>query len=154
MRDDIGFTPEPEPPEPPPPPEASPLLKALGFAASGGFAFLTDALTLEALVRFAGLVPAVARLIAIAAAMVVGWYAHRTLTFQIKTRPTVVEFLRYAAVAWVAAAVNYAIFIAILWLWPDTRPLGALVVASLVAMVASYLGMRFGVFTPRPPRAR
>ena len=45
-----------------------------------------------------------------------------------------------------AAGVNYAIFVAIMLIWPDTLPLMALVVASLAAMVVSYIGMRFGAF--------
>ena len=47
---------------------------------------------------------------------------------------------------WFSAAVNYAGFAAVLLLRPATPPLLALVVASLGAMMVSYLGMRFGVF--------
>jgi len=117
-----------------------------GFIASGGIAFVTDACFLELLTRFAGMPPLAARLIAIACAMVAGWRAHRKLTFALTTKPTLKEFMGYAAVAWTSAGLNYAVFAAILLWRPATSPFVALVVASLVAMTFSYLGMRFGAF--------
>lgn len=117
-----------------------------GFVASGGIAFVTDATVLSILTKLAGMPPLVARLFAIACAMVAGWRAHRWLTFALPTRPTLQEFLGYAAVAWTSAAINYAVFAVILLLRPATAPLIALVGASLVAMAFSYLGMRFGAF--------
>lgn len=117
-----------------------------GFAASGAIAFTTDAIVLELLTRFAGVPPLLARIAAIACAMVAGWRAHRRLTFDLPTRPTLKEFLGYAAVAWTSAGINYAVFAAILLWRPSTYPLVALVGASAVAMVFSYLGMRFGAF--------
>lgn len=153
MRDDLGLPRDDREQQPSAEPSEglSALMKALGFAASGGLAFLTDALTLETLVSVFEVPPAIARAIAIALAMVVGWFSHRTLTFRIARPPSISEFVRYAGVAWVAAAVNYTIFLAILWLLPDVRPLGALVVASLLAMIVSYVGMKFGVFRQPPP---
>lgn len=119
----------------------------LGFVASGGMAFVTDATLLALLTRFLGLDPYTARLLAIAGAMVVGWRAHRRLTFAISQAGTLKEFLSYAALQWVAVAVNYAIYSCILLLRQGTEPLIAMVSASLIAMVVSYLGMRFGVFS-------
>ena len=117
-----------------------------GFALSGGIAFATDALILELLTRLFGLSALLARPIAIACAMVAGWLAHRTLTFRLRTRTSLTEFLAYAAVAWTSAGINYAVFAAILLWRPQTAPLIALVAASLVAMTWAYLGMRFGAF--------
>ena len=53
--------------------------------------------------------------------------------------------------AWSAAALNYAIYAAILFSVPALAPELAVAGASSVAMVASYGGMRFGVFTKRSP---
>ena len=53
------------------------------------------------------------------------------------------EFLRYAGVAWAAAAVNYALFVLILLVRSETEPLVALVASSVAAMIFAYLGMRF-----------
>ncbi len=123
-----------------------------GFIVSGATALATDALILELLTRFAGLSPFLARLLAIAAAMVAGWRAHRFLTFKVQTAPTLQEFFAYVAVAWMAAAINYAVFAAILLWRPTTLPLVALIAASFVAMAFAYIGMRFGVFRKAPDK--
>lgn len=117
-----------------------------GFAASGGLAFLTDAAVLKLLTWVFGVNPFLARFVAIWVAMVVGWQSHRRLTFSVRHGSSMREFTSYAAVAWVSAGVNYTIFSAVLLLRPGTEPLLALVIASVVAMTASYVGMRFGVF--------
>jgi len=117
-----------------------------GFVASGLIALSVDASMLELLTRGLGIDPLVARLGAIATAMVAGWLAHRRLTFNVRRQPSFGEFLSYAGLAWFSAGVNYAAFAAILLLRPGTAPFAALVGASLVAMTVSYLGMRFGVF--------
>lgn len=117
-----------------------------GFVASGLIALSVDGAVLEVLTRWGGVDPLIARLAAIALAMVAGWLAHRRLTFNVRRRPTFFEFLAYAGVAWFSAGVNYAVFAAILLLRSSTAPFTALIGASLVAMTVSYLGMRFGVF--------
>ena len=122
------------------------LRQGAGFLISGLVALAVDAAMLAALTRIAGLAPLVARPIGIAVAMVAGWLSHRWLTFDVTTAPTVAEYLRYAAVAWIAAALNYAIFSAILMAYPALAPEAALVLSSIVAMIFSYVGMRFGVF--------
>ena len=121
-----------------------------GFVLSGCIALTVDAAVLTLLTRGLGLDPLLARLLAISCAMVAGWRAHRRFTFNVQHPPSFLEFMSYAAVAWFSAAINYAVFAAILILRPETAPLAALVVASLVAMTVSYLGMRFGVFKAGP----
>lgn len=123
-----------------------PLRHGLAFLFCGGIAFAVDALVLELLTYLFGLHPIVARIGAICVAMVAGWLAHRTFTFALTTRPTVAEFLRYAAVGWLVSAINYALFVAIILLRPGIEPLLALIASSVVAMVFAYLGMRFGAF--------
>jgi putative flippase GtrA len=122
-----------------------PVRHGLGFLFSGGLAFLTDACILTALTLL-GLHPIVARLFAISIAMVVGWLAHRRFTFRLSTAPRFTEFLRYAAVGWTVAALNYSIFVLIVLLRPSIPPLYALFASSLVAMVFAYLGMRYAAF--------
>jgi putative flippase GtrA len=122
-----------------------PVRHGLGFLVSGALAFLTDAAILT-LLTHAGLHPILARLFAISIAMVVGWRAHRRFTFGLTTPPRLAEFVRYAAVGWTAAAINYGVFVLIVLVWPSVPPLYALVVSSLVAMVFAYLGMRFAAF--------
>jgi putative flippase GtrA len=123
-----------------------PLRHGLAFLVSGGVAFAVDALVLELLTRAFGVPPIVARIAAIALAMVAGWLMHRTFTFMVEAPPSLAEFLRYAGVAWSAAAVNYGVFVLVLLAWPAVEPLAALVVSSVAAMTFSYLGMRFAAF--------
>lgn len=117
-----------------------------GFVASGVIALTVDAGTTSALTRIVGLSAFAARPVGIALAMVVAWACHRRLTFAVTTAATLAEFTRYAAVAWGAAAVNYALYASLLLVVPTMAPEVALFFSSLASMVVSYLGMRFGVF--------
>lgn len=120
----------------------------LGFLISGMIAFSLDAAITKALVA-AGTPVLVARLAGIAVSMVGGWLAHRRFTFALKSPPAMAEFAKYAGVSWTAAAVNYAVFAAILYIMPTLDPVAALFFSSLVAMAFAYLGMRFAAFRNR-----
>lgn len=120
-----------------------------GFLAGGAIAFAVDAGVLTLLTRGFDADPFLARLAAIAVAMVAGWRAHRQLTFAVSSPPTLAEFASYATLAWSVAALNYAVYAAVLLLAPGTEPVLALIVSSIAAMTASYLGMRLGVFRKR-----
>ncbi len=117
-----------------------------GFIVSGGSAFLVDAAINTALIHFIELSPFISRLISIGCAMVFAWLMHRNLTFAVTAPPRLSEFARFAMVAGSANALNYAVYAAILIVWPATPPLAALIVATAIATCASYLGFRFGVF--------
>src|SRR5882724_11480640 len=130
-----------------------PIRHGLGFLVSGSTAFAVDALVLQVLTAGLGLHPIAARLAAISLAMVAGWLMHRRLTFAVPTPPSAAEFLRYAGVAWAAAAVNYGLFVLILLARPHTAPLIALVVSSAAAMAFAYTGMRFSAFRQRSGEA-
>ena len=123
-----------------------PVRHGLAFLVSGGTAFLVDALVLTLLTAVVGLHPILARVAAIALAMVAGWLMHRTFTFRVRARPSLREFLRYAGVAWTAAAVNYGVFVLIVLAFAGIEPLVALIVSSAVAMAFAYIGMRFAAF--------
>ena len=118
----------------------------LGFLGSGGFAFVVDGGVLKLLTLGFAAPVLPSRLISISIAMVAGWLAHRTFTFAITTPPTWAEFGRYIGIGWVVSALNYLLFAAIIFVWPNLEILIALFIAGLIAMVASYLGMRFGAF--------
>ncbi|MEQ1669775.1 MAG: GtrA family protein [Hyphomicrobium sp.] len=117
-----------------------------GFAASGAIAFTTDAAVLTVLTRGAGIDPFSARLIAIACAMIAAFFAHRRLTFAVKTSATLAEFVKFLGVAITASLVNYAIYAGILLLRPGTEPVLALLAATAVAMGVTYTGLRLAVF--------
>ena len=123
-----------------------PVQHGLAFLLSGTLAFIIDASILKALTTFVGMHPISARLIAISIAMFVGWRAHRRFTFRLTTPPTLAEYLRYAAVQWTVAAINYGIFVVIVLVRPTVEPLVAVFISSVTAMVFAYLGMRFAAF--------
>jgi putative flippase GtrA len=130
----------------PAPGAQNPVRHGLAFLVSGGTAFLVDALVLSLLTAVVGLHPILARVAAIALAMVAGWLMHRTFTFRVRARPSLPEFLRYAGVAWTAAAVNYGVFVLIVLAYAGIEPLVALVISSAAAMAFAYIGMRFAAF--------
>jgi putative flippase GtrA len=134
---------------PVPPPRRPAIHHWTGFLVSGLIALSVDASILETGIRLFGLHPLVARLLGISCAMVAGWLAHRTLTFMLRSRPTVGEFARYAAVAWTTQAINYGTFACILIVRPALPPFVALILASLVATIFAYVGMRYGAFRGR-----
>jgi len=116
-----------------------------GFVAAGVAALIVDLSILNGLLAMS--VPALlARPISIAVAMVVSWWINRTITFAVTAPPSVSEFARFAGVSWVAQAINYAVFAALLLSFPAISASAAVIVASAVSMVAAYAGFRFGVF--------
>lgn len=117
-----------------------------GFVFSGLLALAVDAAILFALTRFAGLSPLVARIPSILISMLAGWLSNRRLTFRVEAAPGPAEFLRYAMASGVGVAVNYAVFSALLILWPGFAPVAALVLASAVAAAFSYAGYRWFAF--------
>ncbi|MBS0243458.1 MAG: GtrA family protein [Proteobacteria bacterium] len=117
-----------------------------GFLVSGGLAFIVDAGVLELGVRILGLQPATARPLSIACAMLTAWLSHRTLTFAVAAAPSLREFFRYLLSAGGTALVNYFCFLSVLYLWPWAGRFPALLIATGIATVFSYLSLRFGVF--------
>ena len=117
-----------------------------GFIASGLIALAVDLGITSGLTRAFGVSAFLSRPAGIAVAMVVAWACHRRLTFAVTTAPALAEFARYAAVAWTVAAINYAIYAALLYLEGGISPEVALIIASVVAMIISFLAMKFGVF--------
>ncbi len=117
-----------------------------GFIVSGALAFTTDAAILALLVHAFGFDPFSARLIAIAAAMIVAFFAHRRFTFAVAGPATWAQFANFLGVAATASIVNYGLYAVTLVVRPGTPPLAALVAATVVSMGVSYFGMRLGVF--------
>jgi len=117
-----------------------------GFLFSGGTAFLVDAGLTFVFIHFVGLNRFVARAIAIAIAMVVAWLLHRRVTFNISAPRSLAEFLRFSTVALAANALNFAIYSLLLIAFPAIHYLVAIVIATGVATIFSYIGFRLGVF--------
>ncbi len=121
-----------------------------GFVLSGGTAFVVDA-GITLLLAHLGLNRFAARILGIAVAMVVAWLMHRRVTFAMDGGASWAEFLRFAAVAISANALNFVIYSVLLLAFPALATLVAIVIATAIATVASYLGFRLGVFRDPPP---
>ena len=150
----------------------SPALRArleriLKFATTGGICFLIDVGTLTLLVAVFDVNPYVARVFAIAVAMLSTWLINRRWTFEVhgktkSARAVAAEGARYVAVAVSAALVNYAIYAATLFVlaravegFDDLLPAVAAVAGTAVAMFVSWFGYSRFAFRhadPVPPR--
>lgn len=127
------------------------LKHGAGFVLAGAIAFSTDMTVLWLLTSHGRLDPYSARVIAICAAMVAAYFAHRRFSFQTAEPPSLAQFAKFASIAGFANALNYAIYAGILVFVTGSTPLGALLIASVIAIAVSYTGFRFGVFrAPKP----
>jgi putative flippase GtrA len=112
----------------------------LRFAVVGGTGFLIDVGVLALMHNGAGLDPFSARLISISVAAFSTWRLNRIVTFGASPSGQASEGLRYAAVAALAAGLNYFSYALALILWRELPPVAAAVMATLVAMTFSYFG--------------
>lgn len=134
------------------PPVAARVARVLKFAVTGGIGFVVDVGLLTFLTVVPDWDPYTARVVAIAVAMTTTWLINRRFTFKVHDKVTeakdvVAEGGRYASVAIAAAIVNYAVYVAALYLMPraifgseDLPPPIAAVIGSGVAMFFSYFG--------------
>jgi putative flippase GtrA len=122
------------------------LRQGAGFLAAGLMATATDATVLALLTRGFDANPYTARLAGIAIGTIVAFFAHRRLTFRVTTAPTAAEVSKFLGVAATSAGVNYTIYAGVLLLRSGTEPVLALLIATAVAMIVSFTGMKFGVF--------
>ena len=122
-------------------------LRFFRFAAVGAIGFLVDAALLATLHHGLGVDPFSARAVSIAAAAFCTWRLNRSLTFGASPSGQTAEGLRYAAVAGLTAGLNYLVYALALILWPQLPPLAAVVLATAVAMGASYAGYSRFVFS-------
>ena len=120
--------------------------KPLRFLLTGGIGFLVDAGVLIALLRATPLDPFSARLFSVAAALSATWMLNRHITFGPSSRALAVEGARYGGVGVTISLINYSAYSGLLFAVPGMPPLIALVLASGIAMVLSYLGYSRLVF--------
>ena len=116
------------------------------FALVGGIGFFVDVGALAALHDVGGVDPFSARLVSTSAAALVTWRLNRAMTFGASPASQSAEALRYGLVAFLAAALNYALYAGLLLLEPRLHPVAAVVAATLIAMSFSYLGYSRWVF--------
>ena len=127
------------------------MRRTAAFAVAGAAGFLVDAGTLAFLLWATPLGPFVARVFAIAAAMAFTFWLNRTFTFGRSERSLAAEGARYGGVGISAALLNYAVYSALVLVFPALWPVLAVAIASLAAMIWSFLGYSRFVFGASPP---
>lgn len=118
----------------------------LRFAFVGGIGFVVDAGVLVLLLWATSAGPFLARLVSVVVAMTVTWLCNRTLTFGPSGRSMIDEGARYGGVGVASSIVNYLLYGGLLLAIPGLLPLAALVLATAVSMMISYLGYSRLVF--------
>ncbi|GAB4231671.1 MAG: hypothetical protein Kow0032_14060 [Methyloligellaceae bacterium] len=122
------------------------------FLLVGGMGFLIDAGLLALAVHGLGLDPFAARLVSILCAVTATWVMHRHWTFHSRDPRALAEWARYLGVNCAGAALNFALYALCLITVPAFPPLGAMALASAVALLVNFAGARFWAFRPLPLR--
>jgi putative flippase GtrA len=109
------------------------------FGITGGLGFVLDAGVLWLMIH-AGASPYAGRVVSIAAAIVLTWWLNRRLTFRTAAPPSWREFGAFVLQSLAGAAVNYAVYSALLW---AASPIWlALVAGTGVASVFNFFRYR------------
>ena len=119
----------------------------LRFGMVGAIGFVVDAGVLQLLLA-AGWAAVPARAVAIPVAVFATWVLNRSFTFpEAQQGPALPSLVRYAGVSATGAAVNFAVYTALVFL--SVQPLAALALGSIVAMAVNYLGSKHFAFATR-----
>ena len=119
------------------------------FVLAGLAAFSVD-LSALALLTNLGMEPLTARLVGLAAALVIGWMINRTWTYAEPGRPTLAEFGRHVAGGLMSTGVSFSVFALILIFWPFASPFEALIVGAAAGLLTAFAGYARFVFRQDP----
>ncbi len=122
------------------------MKRLLTFGIAGTSGFITDAGLLHLMITYTGIGPYIARVLSIAAAMLVTWQINRTFTFGKSGRSVTDEGVRYGFIGLLGALLNYIIYATLIFTMPVLQPVVAVIAASLGAMLFSYFGYSRFVF--------
>lgn len=125
----------------------------LHFALAGGLGFLVDASLVQGLVGLAGMDPYLARIPAVAAAILTTFAYNRAITFADRRGPRMLaEFGRYVLSCSAGLVANYAAYAAVLAGFPALRewPVAGVAVGALAGMVVNFAAARYFVFARAP----
>ncbi|WP_420548622.1 GtrA family protein [Curvivirga sp.] len=125
------------------------LIKHYGaFVLAGGGAFVINSILLLLLVNILRLDPYLSQAFAVACGIVYSWFINRKYTFEVPEKPSFREFIKYCGTMFVSTLVNYSVyslsitFFAVFYMYPVL----ALIPATAISMIVSYLGMKFHTF--------
>lgn len=113
------------------------------FVLVGCVGFCIDAGLTYALSSF-GLSPLLARIPAIALAILATWLLNRLLTFEVEQPRSARELMRYFSVAILSAVLNYGVYTALVL--AGVLPLLAVAIATLLLMCFSFFGYKLFAF--------
>jgi putative flippase GtrA len=109
-------------------------IRFLKFSGVGVIAFLVDVEVFQGAISLTGMSPYVARVVSFVVATSAAWLLNRTFTFRdAETVRPDLQWVRFFAANLAAGALNYAVFVAMIAVWPlaAARPVIALAVGSL-----------------------
>lgn len=121
----------------------------LHFALAGSLGFLVDAALVQTLVRMADMDPYLARMPAVAAAILATFAYNRAITFADRRGPRMLaEFGRYVLSCSAGLVANYAAYAAVLGSVAAVRtwPVAGVAVGALSGMVVNFVAARYFVF--------
>ncbi|TCV88133.1 GtrA family protein [Sulfurirhabdus autotrophica] len=113
------------------------------FIAVGSIGFAVDAGIVFLLVYY-GISPILARFPAIASAVAVTWLLNRQLTFRVNAPKSHAEAMRYVAVAFLSAGLNFALYSVLVL--SSMRPVLAVGLSTFVLMFFSFVSYKRFVF--------
>jgi len=117
------------------------------FIGVGAVGFVIDSSTF-AMLDLAGFVPAVSRALSIGLATLVVWLLNRRFTFERSGRRSAVEGSLYAAVAFTAQGLSYAVFLVLIYAVPEIPRAISFVFGCGIGAVVGFVGHHLLTFAP------
>jgi putative flippase GtrA len=114
------------------------VVGCLGFVVDAGVVFVLSE---------AGVSPILARIPALAAAILTTWTLNRTLTFRVNAPKSRGEVARYIVVALSSAALNFLLYTVLVLV--DVWPVTAVAASTIALLFYSFYGYRQFAFRPR-----
>lgn len=121
------------------------------FLIVGTIGFIVDAGLTHILAKEIGFYPVIARIPAIALAIIVTFLLNKTLTFKNKNQDWIKAFGAYIATQGASQTVNFVIYSILVWFSPlmQNQPAIAVAIGSIAAMTLTFILSKFWVFKAR-----
>ncbi|MEQ1672995.1 MAG: GtrA family protein [Hyphomicrobium sp.] len=117
----------------------------LRYVFGGGLSFATDVVVFWLLANYGDVAPWAARAASLFLALLVSWWMHRTVTFEVEGKGSLQEFSAFAMASAIGVGVNYCSYL-LLTLLCSVPPFLGILLSSGIAMLFTYFGMSRWVF--------